>query len=79
MDAYSIFEASLNLKTVTVRDKIDDGDGKYHYVINRNETMLAREKQNLIKEKFKMCIRDRCCTDSEGYDNQIITEKISWC
>ena len=53
IDAYSIFEASLNLKTVTVRDKIDDGDGKYHYVINRNETMLAREKQNLIKEKFR--------------------------
>ena len=53
MDAYSIFEASLNLKTVTERDKIDDGDGKYHYVINRNETMLAREKQNLIKEKFR--------------------------
>lgn len=53
MDAYYIFEAALNLKTVTVRDKIDDGDGKYHYVINRNETMLAREKQNLIKEKFR--------------------------
>ena len=53
MDAYSIFEASLNLKAVTVRDKIDDGDGKYHYVINRNETMLAREKQNFIKEKFR--------------------------
>lgn len=28
-------------------------DGKYHYVVNKNETMLAREKQNLIKEKFK--------------------------
>ena len=53
MDAYSIFEASLNLKTVTIRDRIDDGDGKYHYVVNKNETMLAREKQNLIKEKFK--------------------------
>lgn len=53
MDAYSIFEASLNLKTVTVRDRIDDGDGKYHYVVNKNETMLVREKQNLMKEKFK--------------------------
>lgn len=53
MDAYSIFEASLNLKTVTVRDRIDDGDGKYHYVVNKNETMLAREKQNLIKDKFR--------------------------
>ncbi len=35
----------LNLKTVTVRDRIDDGDGKYHYEVNKNETMLAREKQ----------------------------------
>ena len=53
MDAYSIFEDTLNLKTVTVRDRIDDGDGRYHYEVNKNETMLAREKQNLIKEKFK--------------------------
>ena len=53
MDAYSIFEDTLNLKTVTVRDRIDDGDGKYHYEVNKNETMLAREKQNMIKEKFK--------------------------
>ena len=53
MDAYSIFEDTLNLKTVTVRDRIDDGDGKYHYEVNKNETMLAREKQNMIKERFK--------------------------
>ena len=53
MDAYSIFEETLNLKTVTVRDRIDDGDGKYHYEVNKNETMLAREKQNMIKDKFK--------------------------
>ena len=53
MDAYSIFEETLNLKTVTVRDRIDDGDGKYHYEVNKNEPMLAREKQNQIKEKFK--------------------------
>ena len=53
MDAYSIFEETLNLKTVTVRDRVDDGDGKYHYVVNKNETMLAREKQNQMKEKFK--------------------------
>ncbi len=53
MDAYSIFEETLNLRTVTIRDRIDDGDGKYHYVVNKNETMLAREKQNQMKEKFK--------------------------
>jgi len=34
-------------------DGFDDGDGKYHYEVNKNETMLAREKQNMIKEKFK--------------------------
>ena len=39
--------------TVTVRDRIEDGDGKYHYEVNKNETMLAREKQNQMKERFK--------------------------
>ena len=53
MDAYSIFEETLNLRTVTVRDRIDDGDGKYHYEVNKNETMIAREKQNKMKEVFK--------------------------
>lgn len=53
MDAYSIFEETLNLRTVTIRDRIEDGDGKYHYEVNKNETMLAREKQNQIKERFK--------------------------
>lgn len=53
MDAYSIFEETLNLRTVTVKDRIEDGDGSYHYEVNKNETMLAREKQNLLKEKFK--------------------------
>ena len=54
MDAYSIFEDTLNLKTVTVRDRIDDGDGRYHYEVNKNETMLAREKQNMIKACVSM-------------------------
>ncbi len=53
MDAYSIFESTLNLRTVTVKDRIEDGDGKYHYEVNQKETMLAREKQNQIKEAFK--------------------------
>lgn len=53
IDAYTIMEETLNLRTVTVRDRIDDGDGMYHYVVNKKETMLAREKQNQIKEAFK--------------------------
>ncbi|MHB8130777.1 MAG: helicase-related protein [Mobilitalea sp.] len=53
VDGYSIFEETLNLKTVTVKDRVEDGDGKYHYVVNKNETMLAREKQNQMKEAFR--------------------------
>lgn len=56
MDAYSIMEETLNLRTVTVRDRIEDGDGKHHYEINKKETMLAREKQNQMKEAFKSWI-----------------------
>lgn len=53
MDAYTIFENTLNLRTVTVRDRIEDGQGKYHYETNQKETMLAREKQNQLKEAFR--------------------------
>ncbi len=56
IDAYSIMEETLNLRTVTIRDRIDDGDGKYHYEVNKKETMLAREKQNQIKEAFRAWI-----------------------
>ena len=53
MDAYTVFENTLNLRTVTVRDRIEDGGGKYHYEENQKETMLAREKQNQLKEAFR--------------------------
>ena len=56
IDAYSIFEETLNLRTVTVRDRIEDGEGKHHYEVNKRETMLAREKQNQMKEAFKSWI-----------------------
>ena len=53
MDAYTIFENTLNLRTVTVKDRIEDGGGKYHYETNQKETMLAKEKQNQLKEAFR--------------------------
>lgn len=53
MDAYTIFENTLNMRIVTIRDRIDDGGGKYHYELNQKETMLAREKQNQIKVAFR--------------------------
>ena len=52
-DAYSLIETSLNLRTVTVRDRIDNADGSYYYVINKDQTLLAREKQEQIKQEFK--------------------------
>lgn len=53
MKAYMILEDSLNLKTVVVKDRLINEDGNYYYVVNKKETILAREKQSLIKEKFK--------------------------
>lgn len=53
MDAYSIVEATLNLRTVAVNDREELGDGKHRYVVNKVETMLAREKQNQIQEAFR--------------------------
>ena len=52
INAYYILEDSLNLKSVTVKDRIEDGD-KVKYIVNQQETMLAREKQIQIKEEFK--------------------------
>ena len=51
-NALEIMEDLLNLREVTVNDRIDDGDDKYHYEVNQKETMLARDKATLLKEKF---------------------------
>ena len=53
MNAYEILEETLNLRSATVYDRIEDQDGKVTYKPNQNESMLAREKQGLIKEAFK--------------------------
>lgn len=58
MSAYEIIEDSLNLKSSTVKDRVEDGEGKVKYVINQRETMIAREKQHIIKERFKEWIFD---------------------
>lgn len=53
MNAYAIIESSLNLKTVVVKDRLINAEGNYYYVVNKKETILAREKQSIIKQKFK--------------------------
>jgi len=53
ISAYSIIEETLNLRSVQVRDRVEEEPGKVKYVVNRDETMLAREKQSLVKQAFK--------------------------
>ncbi|MDL2238183.1 N-6 DNA methylase, partial [Christensenellaceae bacterium OttesenSCG-928-K19] len=43
MNAYEIIEATLNLRSAQVRDKVEI-DGKERYVVNSEETMLAQER-----------------------------------
>ncbi|GIQ68363.1 helicase [Xylanibacillus composti] len=56
VNAYEIFENSLNLQSVTVRDPVSymDASGKEQvkYVINAKETMIARAKQQQMREAF---------------------------
>ncbi len=57
MNAYEILEASLNLRFVEVKDRVDyvdeNGEDKVRYVLNKKETILAREKQAQIKSEFE--------------------------
>ena len=50
--AYEIFEDSLNLRSATVYDPYEE-DGQTRYKVNSTDTMLAREKQGIIKEQFR--------------------------
>lgn len=51
-DAYRVIADCLNLKATTIFDMIEDSDGTRR-VLNKAETIAAREKQNIIKEAFK--------------------------
>jgi len=53
VSAYKLIEDSLNLRDTKVYDQIIDSDGRKTSVLNQKETMLARSKQEIIKEEFK--------------------------
>lgn len=53
VNAYKIIENALNLKETKVWDQVMDSDGTKHSVLNKKETMLAGQKQELLKEEFK--------------------------
>ena len=56
--AYKLIEDTLNLRDTNVYDQIVDENGKKSSVLNKEETMLARSKQEIIKEEFKNWIFD---------------------
>ena len=51
-NAYKILEDSLNLKNAQIFDTIEE-DGKEKRVLNKKETTLASQRQDLIKEEFR--------------------------
>ena len=51
-NAYKILEETLNLKDVRIYDTIEDAEGKPERVLNKRETMLAQQKQQVIKDAF---------------------------
>ncbi len=50
-----LLELALNMKSPTIYDTIQNGD-REERVINQEATMAAREKQKLIKERFRSWI-----------------------
>ena len=52
VNAYRLLEDALNLRDTKIYDIIEDADGE-HRVLNKKETMLAQQKQEMIKEAFK--------------------------
>lgn len=67
-NGYKILEDSLNLRDVRIFDKISEPDGTEKRVLNKKETMLAGQKQEAIREAFKVWIfkdaerRETLCT-----------------
>ena len=56
VSAYKLIEDALNLKETKVFDQIVNPDGSKVSVLNKKETMLAGQKQELLKEEFKRWI-----------------------
>lgn len=52
MNGLEIFEQLLNLRQIVVKDRVDGVDGKISYVVNQNETTLARAKAEVLKQEF---------------------------
>ena len=67
MNAYQILEQTLNQRDVRVFDYVEDENGNKKPVLNKKETAIAQDRQELIKQKFSEWIwkdidrRERLC------------------
>ncbi|WP_232052646.1 helicase-related protein [Leptotrichia hongkongensis] len=52
-NAFKLIEDALNLKDTKIFDYVTDGDGKKKAVLNKKETLLVQQKQDILKQKFK--------------------------
>jgi len=53
VNGYKLIEDALNLKETKVFDQIVNPDGSKTSILNKKETLLAGQKQELLKEEFK--------------------------
>lgn len=74
-NAYRLLEDALNLRDTKIYDTVHE-DGKEKRVLNKKETMLAQQKQEVIKEAFKEWIfkdmerrEDLCRTYNELFNS----------
>ena len=75
-NAYRLLEDALNLKDTKIYDTVQDEDGREKRVLNKKETMLAQQKQEMIREAFKEWIfrdmdrrEDLCKTYNELFNS----------
>ena len=67
MNAYHILEQTLNQKDAQVFNYIEDENGKKRPILNKKETAIAQDRQELIKQKFSEWVwkdidrRERLC------------------
>ena len=52
-NAYRLLEDALNLRDTKIYDMVRTEDGKEKRVLNKSETMVVQQKQEMIREAFK--------------------------
>ena len=56
--AYELLEDTLNMISTRVTDRVETEDGKVRYVVNRDKTIAAQQKQEELKIKFSSWLFD---------------------